>query len=210
MITNTQGKPFSCSVVDEHGYDVALFGLGKSHGLTSDMSFQDFLEDHDLHHRLSKIATSLAPKMYGHNKFLESIAAWLDVCAPRYWWQEFAEYRIGRTTQSESTMHTLKKKPLDYGDFSTYADTMILDKILPVINRAIEHDEPLHRIKSCIPESFMQTRIIELNYKTLANIIIQRRQHKLPEWRAFCRGVSKMVEKPELLPQVPDKLERNL
>jgi len=77
-------------VIKEAGYEEALLGLS--------LSFNADLE------RMPKRAEKLAPLDKGHNKCLESIAVWLDVRAPRYWWQEYDTYRVGVTKQSESTM----------------------------------------------------------------------------------------------------------
>jgi hypothetical protein len=54
-------------------------------------------------------------------------------------------------------------------------------------------------LKNSLPEGFLQRRIWNLNYKTLRNIIEQRFNHKLPQWRVFCDTVLQSVEHPEFL-----------
>lgn len=61
-------------ILREAGYEEAILGLSLSKGATIE--------------RAKEVAVQLAPKDGGHNKLLESIQAWLDVTAPRYWWQE--------------------------------------------------------------------------------------------------------------------------
>ena len=80
------------TVLNEAGYQEALLGLS--------LSYEQSLD------KMPAVAERLAQRDNGHNKFLESIVVWLDVIAPRYWWQEFDTYRIGVSKQSSSTMHT--------------------------------------------------------------------------------------------------------
>jgi len=75
-------------ILEEHGYENALRGMGFSFNTT----------DPD---KLYKVSRRLFNKDGGHNKFTESIVVWLEILAPRYWWQEFDTYRVGTTKQSE-------------------------------------------------------------------------------------------------------------
>lgn len=40
-----------------------------------------------------------------------------------------------------------------------------------------------------LPSSYNQTRNVMLNYEVLANIYRQRKNHKLDEWREFCKWI---------------------
>lgn len=40
-----------------------------------------------------------------------------------------------------------------------------------------------------LPSNYNQTRNVMLNYEVLANIYKSRREHKLDEWREFCRWI---------------------
>ena len=51
-------------------------------------------------------------------KFLRMIHVQADVTAPLYWWKEFSTYKVGTTTNSCSTMHTIHKRDLTLDDFS--------------------------------------------------------------------------------------------
>jgi hypothetical protein len=189
------------SVLSEDTHHAALYGLGLSHGLTSDVPWSDFVEHRynpeteDIYVRLSDLAEKLAPRGGGHNKFLESIHLTLLVNAPRYWWQEADTYRL-TTKQSESTMHTLTKgvRP-EHFEFPDTLTQVQLDHLnyLCAIKDLVE-------LKSCLPEGFMQKRVWKLNYMTLRNIITQRQNHRLPHWKEFCRIVREEVRYPEYLP----------
>jgi len=134
--------------------------------------------------KMGEVAYKLATQDDGHNKFLESIVAWLDITAPRYWWQQFDTYRIGVTKQSESTMHTILNRPLTQKDF----EGDICEETLNRLNNLIAKEDFL-QLKLELPESFLQRRIVCLNYKVLRHIIKQRKHHRLPEWPYFCYNI---------------------
>lgn len=175
-------------IVKESGYLDALFGLGLSYGLTS--NYNSVMDMHDTQHKLKQIAFNLYPKDRGHNKFLESICVWIDIDAPRFWWQEFDTYRIGVTKQSESTIHTITHRSLTQDDF----EYDISEITLVQLNQYIENKDFVS-LKNELPEGFLQRRIVCTNYKVLRHIIQQRRKHKLVQWKFF---IDQIVEQCEL------------
>jgi len=179
-------------VISEHGYEEALFGLGLSRSITSGMEFEGETPE-----RMQKVAQKLAGRGKGHDKFLESIIVWLDITAPRYWWQQFDTYRIGMTKQSESTMYTLLKEPITQEHFE---QPLPLD-ILTELNR-LRDMQMFDDLKNCLPEGWLQRRIVCTNYKAIHNIISQRQNHKLKAWQAFCEDVLSQLQHPELLKKV--------
>jgi len=182
-------------ILNESGYTVALFGLGLSCGITSGMSYDNFsYPNKEKMDKMKQVAQNLCSKNNGENKFLESIQVWLDVTASRMFWQQEATYRIGITRQSESTMKTLLKNELTTNDFNCELDKDILNKL----NMAIKAKDFLF-VKNHLPESFLQRRIISTNYKTIRNILYQRKNHKLQEWRDFCKFLIKNLDCPEFL-----------
>lgn len=178
-------------ILSEHGYQEAALGFSLSYNSTID--------------RAKSLFPVFAFKQGGENKFLESIYLWLEVTAPRYWWQEADTYRIS-TKQSESTMHTLSKGYLVKEDFE---NDDILDDTLDYINNHIslknnvywsEHKvEWLIALKNMLPEGFLQKRIWVINYKTLQNIYSQRYNHRLPQWKYFCDETLNQIEHPEFI-----------
>jgi len=167
-------------VLEEHGHASALLGLSLSYR-------QDTA-------RMPPVARRLAFRGDGHNKFLESIVVWLDVVAPRYFWQEFDTYRVGVTRQSESTMHTITQRPLAQSDFAH----PVPDAHLAHMN-ALIGDGRWEEAKWQLPESFLQRRIVSANYMALQRIVRQRASHRLAEWRDFIDQLVALVEHPEYL-----------
>lgn len=168
-------------ILKEAGIEEALLGLSLSHNQPVE--------------KMREVADRLAHKDGGHNKFLESIVVWLDITAPRYWWQQEATYRAGITRQSESTMHTIMRRPLTREGFE--GDVALGTLVL--LNHYIKQGE-FDKVKCNLPEGFLQRRIVCTNYKTLRHIIRQRANHRLPEWQLFVSEIRKQVENPQWLP----------
>ena len=49
-----------------------------------------------------------------------------------------------------------------------------------------------YAILQLLPESYNQLRTVMLNYEVLANIYKSRKDHKLDEWRDFCKWIEKL------------------
>ena len=49
------------------------------------------------------------------------------------------------------------------------------------------------------PAGFTLTARMTTNYRCLRNIYMQRKDHRLPEWRAFCRWIETLPYAQELL-----------
>ena len=161
-------------ILREAGLEEALIGIGLSYDVPGVVSR----------------AVKLSHLDGGHNKFLESIVLWLDITAPRYFWQQFDTYRTGVTKQSQSTMHTLSSKEFTQTDF----EHPIPQNLLNILNTL-----PKERLKNILPEGFLQRRIVCMNYKSLRTIISQRITHKLPEWKIFIYSTTNQCQHPEFL-----------
>ncbi|MCX6092450.1 MAG: hypothetical protein NTX23_06270 [Candidatus Bipolaricaulota bacterium] len=153
-------------VLEEHGYGSAMLRVSLSHR-------QDPT-------RVSAVAQRLRFLGDGHNKLLESIAVWLDVVAPRYFWHKFDSGRVGVTWQSKSTMHTVPARPLLRTDFAH----PVPDTHLAHLSQLIAEGR-WEAAKWQLPESLLQRGIVSANDMALQPIVRQRRPHRLPEWRAF-------------------------
>lgn len=194
-------------ILKEAGYEEALYGLSlsfKQEGISVDnwwtkSRFESIAERVKTQHNMDG----------GHNKFLESVQMWVEIKAPRGWWAEADTYRAGVTKQSASTMHTIQKRPLVMEDFEEGTDQRQIDVLNEILAEETNNftkvgrllGSSLQRVKWNIPEGFLQTRVVCLNYKALRNMIIQRRSHKLSQWQQFIAEVRNQCEHPELLPE---------
>jgi len=147
-----------------------------------------------------ELATKLVKAGTEHSKFTRGIVAWMDITAPRYWWQQMSTYRIGNSFLSESTMYTITKKELTQENF----ESSIPEEILNHLNQTIKMGN-LEEIKNILPEGFLQRRIMVTNYKALKNILDQRHNHKLQEWRYFCKEILNQLQFSEFLKRQEEK-----
>lgn len=178
-------------VLCEAGYKEALFGLSLSYRTLTPLEINGTKRYFDDQHflKLCKIAETLAFKQGGHNKFLESIQVWMLVRGSLSFWKQFDTYRCGISKQSESTMHTLKKRQLTEQSFTK--ETFCI----PTITQNFSIDE----MRDSLPSGFLECRVVNTNYKTLQNIIHQRQNHKSKKWNTFIEMLLKQVQHPEFL-----------
>ncbi len=182
-------------IIRTAGIKEAIFGMSLAHKdrrdinwiLNSESKREDTVSNQicSITPKNVKTAMELASMDGGHNKFLESIQCWILIEAPRHWWQEFDTYRIGISKQSTSTMHTLSKRMVDYDDFNMNISSEMLNEL----NKYLPN-KSLWDAKNNLPESFLQVRMVNLNYKCLRNIMIQRKNHKHPGWIQFVKYIS--------------------
>ena len=181
-------------VLCEAGFKEALFGLSLSYRTLTPLEINGtkrYFDDDQHFLKLCKIAETLAFKQGGHNKFLESMQVWLLIRGSLSFWKQFDTYRVGTTKQSESTMHTLKKRELTENDFTK--ETFCI----PTITQNFSIDE----MRDSLPSGFLECRVVNTNYKTLQNIIHQRKNHKSKKWNTFIEMLLQQVQHPEFLQQ---------
>lgn len=162
----------------------------------TDHEVDDYIDigkaDFDLMHRLSNAGTD-------HRKFMRMMSVYVRITAPLYWWKEFDTYKVGTVANSCSTMHKIQSKEFIPEDFSTehlsYQLQQILETIMDELNdarliylRTRKKDDWWQMIQ-LLPSSYNQTRNVMLNYEVLANMYHSRKNHKLDEWREFCKWV---------------------
>ena len=135
-----------------------------------------------------------------HRKFLRQIFVTVDITAPLYYFKEFDTYRIGVTENSTSTMHKLASTPItlncfELGDYSPELD-MIDDVPLGLrVDSFIDDLEQMRQkylmtndkrywkeLVRWLPNGWLQTRTVTMNYENLLSMYHQRRNHKLTEW----------------------------
>ena len=141
-----------------------------------------------------------------HRKYLRQIFVTCDILAPLYWWKEFDTYKVGTTANSCSTMHKIHEKRFTIDDFSTDhllgAGKSALEDVICELNyfreSYLEDKNKLcwWQLIQLLPSSYNQLRTVTMNYEVLANIIRQRKNHKLDEWIVFCEIM--LIENPIL------------
>ena len=141
-----------------------------------------------------------------HRKYLRQIFVSCDILAPLYWWKEADTFKVGTTANSCSTMHKIHSKEFVLDDFSTdhllrlgkgTLENVIYDlNYFRVMYLETKNKSYWWQLIQLLPSSYNQLRTVTMNYEVLANIIRQRKNHKLDEWIKFCEV---MLEENPLL-----------
>jgi hypothetical protein len=183
-------------LLEEHGYESALKGLALSY-YREGTNFDEWYTI-DRRNKAIKQLQNLAFKGGGHNKAIASIFTWWLVKAPRGWWQEMDTYAVGGVTKnSASTMHTLSKELVTKKHFAEGTSQILIDNLNDLIISGVD----ITTLKMNLPEGYLQTREVCINYMSLQNIIKQRTGHRLKMWDMFIDNLLLRVEHPELLKQ---------
>lgn len=162
-------------------------------------------KDKELMKRLIHAGTS-------HRKFLRQIFVSVDITAPLYWWKEFDTYKVGTVANSCSTMHKIHDKEFTLDDFScehlNRIGTSTLWEMIDTLNTArtlylkggsyrgeyydAKDKEVWWQMIQLLPSSYNQKRTVTMNYENLLNIYETRRNHKLDEWKDFCKWIERL------------------
>lgn len=144
-----------------------------------------------------------------HVQFLTGIRVNFDLTFSNKAWVEAERYRFLEFVSSQSTMHRITKFDLD-NQYNKYVDpriiTIIKEKIKEYeILKQISYDDSIKQKKHednlrekyleilySNPAGFELTARMTTNYRCLLNIYIQRHDHRLPEWREFCKWIREL------------------
>ena len=168
--------------------------------------------DIELMHRLCSAGSD-------HRKFMRMIVVYCDITAPLYWWKEFDTYKVGTVANSCSTMHKIHANEFFVSDFSedhllmgrpedkiynekgeniALAPNELLGLIVATLNlyrsKYLETKDKKYwwQMIQLLPSSYNQKRTVMLNYEVLANMYKSRSNHKLDEWREFCKWIESL------------------
>lgn len=142
-----------------------------------------------------KLAQTLIRAGSEHRKFMRQIFVSVDITAPLYWWKEFDTYKVGTVANSTSTIHKLTSQPITMNCFEMDDYHTSVCDISTCWGRLIETLEKLRYVYvktkdkrvwkeliRLLPESWLQTRTITMNYENIYSMVKQRKNHKLNEW----------------------------
>ena len=160
-----------------------------------------------------------------HGQFMTGIRVNFDLTFTNKAWVEAERYRFLEFVSSQSTMHRITKFNLRE-QYNEYVDSRIIDimeeKVAEynIIQKDIEyiklHDSnylnnaSYQFLKEKLAQKYLQilysnpagfniTARMTTNYRCLKNIYIQRKNHRLPEWREFCKWIETLPYFEELI-----------
>lgn len=176
-----------------------------------------------------KLLSNLAKAGSDEAKFRRMIVVYVDITAPMYWWKEADTYKVGTVRNSCSTMHKIHSKEFTLDVFSweqllnngndlfnyefgkgNYATQIqplqfLTNFIIPSLNECrnlylkTKDKKYWWQMIQLLPSSYNQRATLMLNYEVLANMYHARKNHKLDEWRSFCKWIETLPYAKELI-----------
>ena len=188
--------------------NVNIYGLEESvRGSKYPMAVDLNALDDEITERTIRLAQSKTGS--GHDNFLNGVIVQFDLTFSNKAWVEAERYHFLDFVSSQSTMHRITKFDLD-SVYNEYVDPGIIEIMKRKtqeyndLKRDIESlredgkdtttlDELASRkyleILYSNPAGFRLTARMTTNYRQLKTIYFQRKDHRLPEWRAFCKWI---------------------
>ena len=179
------------------------------------------VEEKDLKRGINLVKATLCGNT-AHHQFLTGIRVNFDLTFTNKAWVEAERYRFLEFVSSQSTMHRITKFDLN-GQYIKYVDSRIINIMKEKIakyNRllankpkefSLPHEEELKELYLEIlysnPAGFKLTARMTTNYRCLRNIYIQRHNHRLPEWRAFCKWIETLPYAEDFLTNINEEGE---
>lgn len=158
----------------------------------------------------------------GHDQFLTGIIVQFDLTFTVKAWTEAERYHFFDFVSSQSTMHRVTKFDLDKA-YIEYVDPRIIEIIK---EKVVEYNEiqecskywttdrmteqEIIKAKEDLKEKYLRilysnpcgmklTAGMTTNYRQLKTIYAQRKNHRLPEWRAFCAWIETLPHAQEFI-----------
>ena len=144
----------------------------------------------------------------GHDQWLTGVIVQFDLTFSNKAWVEAERYHFLDFVSSQSTMHRITKFDLDSA-YNEYVDKRIIEIMKEKValynilecpekkelsekeldDRREEMKRAYLEILYSNPAGFRITAGMTTNYRQLKTIYAQRKNHRLPEWREFCRWI---------------------
>ena len=189
------------SNVNVYGFEEAVKGAKYSYAIDTNAVTSE----------VTKTTLSLANSKAGsgHDQFMTGIIVQFDLTFSNKAWVEAERYKFLNFISSQSTMHRITKFDLDQA-YLPYVDNRIVEIMKEKVkaynelqaqmtsfkNEGKDVSEMMNTLNEMYleilysnPAGFRLTAKMTTNYRALKPIYNQRKDHRLPEWRAFCEWV---------------------
>ena len=126
----------------------------------------------------------------GHDNYLNGIIVQFDLKFTVKAWTEAERYHFLDFVSSMSSMHKLVKMDFDtvFIPYVTKNTRNEMKRLLTLYNENPCEETKLMLLYNC-PVGLQLTARMTTNYRQLKTIYQQRKNHPLPEWKAFCKWI---------------------
>ena len=126
----------------------------------------------------------------GHTQCLTGVNISFDLKFSIKGWIDIERYKFLNFITSQSTMHRLAKFDL-IECTNEYVDEIMLKRLIEIQSEYIDNPTPENYLKLLYNNicGFTYTAGMTTSYRCLITIYHQRKNHKLPEFRKFCKWI---------------------
>lgn len=160
----------------------------------------------------------------GHDNWLNGVVVQFDLTFTVKAWTEMERYHFMDFVSSQSTMHRIVKFNLDNA-YIDYVDDQIIEVMKQKVAEYNQEEEFIKKIPDELKGTQALKELIEgqrlrylrilysnpcgmkltarmtTNYRQLKTIYVQRRNHRLPEWQAFCDWIETLPHSELIIPK---------
>lgn len=142
----------------------------------------------DVTDRVQKLAS--CPTGTGHDQFLTGIIVQFDLTFSNKAWVEAERYHWLDFVSSQSTMHRITTLgPAKQCNQYVHGEIInILRTLIDCYNSNPTPENYLYVLYN-VPAGYRLTARMTTNFRQLKTIYQQRKAHRLPEWREFCKWI---------------------
>lgn len=163
-------------------------------------------------------ALAQSAKGEGHDQFLTGIRIAFDLTCSNKMWVELERYRFVEFVSSQSTMHRIARFDIK-SQCNKYVDPVIIGRVEELKKEYLtvsenpnasqeEKAQAYLKLLYNVPSGFELTARLTTNYRALKTVYAQRKNHRLPEWRAFCRLIEELPYARQLIVPKPKANEQ--
>lgn len=150
--------------------------------------------------RAKKLCQASIGEVRCHANFRTGIRVSFDIEYPNYISPEMQRYHWFDIVTSSSKMHRMMQMNFDKccNRYVTEATKSQMKQLVKEYNDN-RSEENFMRVLSNCPQGIMLFMRVSTNYEQLRTIYLQRKNHKLPEWRSFCKWIERLPYAQELI-----------
>lgn len=189
------------SNVQVYGFDDSVKGAKYSYAIDTDAVTSEVTK--------TTLALAQSKAGSGHDQFMTGIIVQFDLTFSNKAWVEAERYKFLNFISSQSTMHRITKFDLDEA-YMSYVDDRIIEimkekvkayndlqaEMTNMKNEGKDVKDIMNQLNEMYleilysnPAGFRLTAKMSTNYRCLKTMYHQRKDHRLPEWKAFCEWV---------------------
>lgn len=150
--------------------------------------------------RAKKLCIASTGEVRCHANFRTGIRVSFDIEYPNYISPEMQRYHWFDIVTSSSKMHRLMQMDFDKccNKWVTTQTKEQMKALIAAYNDERTEDNFMRVLSNC-PQGIMLFMRVSTNYEQLRTIYLQRKNHRLPCWRSFCKWIETLPYSKELI-----------